>query len=62
LESSAPGGASTAMTLSGIVAPTGSTTYKVSVASSQASHTIKSAAPTNSAGTNASHISAVKIA
>jgi hypothetical protein len=62
LESSAPAGASIGMTLSGIVAPTGSTTYKVSVASSQTSHTIKSAAPTNSAGTNASHISAVKIA
>lgn len=61
LESSAPAGASTAMTLSGIVAPTGSTTYKVSVASSQNLHTIRATAPTNSAGTNASHISAVKI-
>jgi hypothetical protein len=62
LESSAPAGASIGMTLSGIVAPTGSTTYKISAASSQASHTIRATAPTNSAGTNASHISAVKIA
>jgi hypothetical protein len=61
LESTAPTGGTTAMTVSGIVAPTGSTTYKVSVASSQNSHTIRSTAPTNSAGANASHISAVKI-
>jgi hypothetical protein len=62
LESTAPVGGTTSMTLSGIVVPAGSTTYKVSVASSQAGHDIRSTAPTNSAGANASHISAVKIA
>jgi len=61
LESTAPTGGTTSMTVSGVVAPTGSTAYKVSVASSQNLHSIRATAPTNSAGTNASHITAVKI-
>ena len=50
------------ITLSGIVVPTGTTTYKMSAATSQNIHVIRAAAQQNGAGNNANHISAVKIA
>lgn len=50
------------MPLAGIVAPTGTTTYKISVASDTATTVMKAAALTNAAGSNASHIRAIKVA
>ena len=49
-------------TLSAIVVPTTSTTYKISGVSSGASAVIKAAQISNGSGNNAGHISAVKIA
>ena len=54
--------ASGEMTLSAIVAPVGSTTYKMSAVSTQASWVIKAAQLSNGSGNNAGRISAVKIA
>lgn len=62
LDSTQPTGGTIGMTLSGIVVPTTTTTYKVSVAGSQPSQTILATATTNGAGANVSHISAIKIA
>lgn len=50
------------ITLSGIVSPASTTTYKISAATSQNIHVIRAACVQNGAGNNASHISAVKIA
>jgi hypothetical protein len=62
LDGTQPTGSTVALTLSAIVVPTTTTTYKVSVAASQGSQTILATASTNGAGANVSHISAVKIA
>ena len=62
LDSTQPTGGTIGMTLSGIVVPATTTTYKVSVAGSQGSQTILATATTNGAGANVSHISAIKIA
>jgi len=62
IDGTQPTGSTVALTLSGIVVPTTTTTYKVSVAASQGSQTILATASTNGAGANVSHISAVKIA
>jgi hypothetical protein len=48
-------------TLAGVVVLGGTTTYKMSAASTQAGHQIVAAAPQNGAGNNANHITAVKI-
>lgn len=49
------------MTLAAVVSPVGTTTYKVSAASTQTGHTIVAAAPNNGAGNNANSITAVKL-
>jgi len=55
-------GAQIFITLSGIVSPTTTTTYKMSAATSQNIHIIKAAAVQNGAGNNANQINAIKIA
>lgn len=55
-------GAQVFITLSGIVSPTTTTTYKMSAATSQNIHIIKAAAAQNGAGNNANQINAIKIA
>jgi hypothetical protein len=51
-----------ALTVSGIVSPGSTTTYKITVTGNGASSLIKAAATVNGAGNNASHIRAIRIA
>ena len=54
-------GGALSMTLSAIVSPGSTTTYKVSAASNGTNGVIRAAASTNGAGNNASSLTAVKI-